>query len=280
MLGASGCWGVLALSACTGDDTGDTTSLSGATPDSDGGPDSGDVDSSGGTATDTTTSSGGGTGSSGGSSTVAVDDTGSSSAGDTDSTTDDGGSSSGSTTGAMDIIGCADGEREGFIDMAAYADIAGCSGGWDVPGVLNTTDPACDRAAGDDALNFVGRGCTVADLCAEGWHVCESAVEVDDRSPNGCVGSTEDTQVNLFFSTRQSGVGQSACSAGANDFHGCGNLGATGLDAGCAPLDRTSNDLCTSLPAPWSCAGSNMMEANQVVKPGPANGGVLCCRDA
>ncbi len=148
-----------------------------------------------------------------------------------------------------------------------------------MPGILNTTEPSCDREAGDDALNTAGRGCTVADLCSEGWHVCTSAAEVDDKSPNGCVGATEDVVLNNFFATRQSGVGNNACSAGANDFHGCGNIGAGGLDVSCAPLDRTSEDLCASLAAPWSCPGSALMEANQVIKPGAALGGVLCCRD-
>ncbi|MEM6993286.1 MAG: hypothetical protein AAF721_22425 [Myxococcota bacterium] len=266
------------LAACAGDDSGASSSLSGgdpATGPGDDGSTPATSSSSGSTAAADTQGSGDATTTTGGT-TVVADGT---SSGGESSSSGAAADSSGSSTGAAGAVGCSDGEREGFLDLVVYTEIAGCAGGWDVPGILNTTDPACDRMAGDDALNIEGQGCTVADLCAEGWHVCESASDVDDKSPNGCVGATEDVVFNHFFATRQSGVGQSACSAGANDFHGCGNIGAAGLDASCDPLDRTSQDLCSGLAAPWSCPGSNVMEANQVVKPGSALGGVLCCTD-
>ena len=272
------------LAACAGDDGGTTTSLSGAPPttaadDDDDDDDTGSDSASSTSALETTSDSdsdsnsgsdsGGTTGT--GTTTQAVDSTGSDTSGEA--------SESSGSTGGNEAIGCADGEREGFVDLDAYPDIAGCSGGWDVPGILNTTEPACDLGAGDDGPDPTGVGCTVADLCAAGWHVCATAGEVDDLSPNGCVGSVDGLGTNLFFATRQSGPGQSTCGAGANDFHGCGNIGAGGVDPGCAPLDRTSDNLCEGLPAPWSCPGDIFMEANQVVKSGPANGGVLCCHD-
>ena len=263
------------LVACTGDDGG-TTSFGTPT----GGGDDDTALTTGSASTDTGTSTGNAEESTAGSS--SADGTTGTSTGVADSTgssTTAATSESSDSSGGDEAIGCADGEREGFVDLDAYQDIAGCSGGWDVPGVLNTTEPACALGAGDDSADPAGTGCTVADLCAAGWHVCATAGEVDTLSPNGCVGSVDGIGINLFFATRQSGPGQSMCGAGANDFHGCGNIGAGGVDPGCAPLDRTSDDLCEGLPAPWSCPGDQFMEANQVVKSGPANGGVLCCRD-
>jgi len=271
------------LAACTADDGGTTTSLSGAPPTTSASDDDDDDDASSDSGTSTagsettagSSSADGTTGTDSGATTSDVAD--STSAGTTSEDADS--SDSSDSTGDSETVGCADGEREGFVDLDAYPDIAGCSGGWDVPGVLNTTEPACDLGAGDDGPDPAGTGCTVADLCAAGWHVCATAGEVDDLSPNGCVGSVDGLGINLFFATRQSGPGQSTCGDGANDFHGCGNIGAGGVDPGCAPLDRTSDNLCEGLPPPWSCPGDVFMEANQVVKSGPANGGVLCCRD-
>jgi len=34
------------------------------------------------------------------------------------------------------VHGCADGQREGFVDDVEYAAIAGCAGGWSIPGVM------------------------------------------------------------------------------------------------------------------------------------------------
>lgn len=216
-------------------------------------------------------------------------------------------------------VGCADGEREGFVDLASYPDIAGCSGGWSVPGIhtenpgtapacgvqtFDTTTPACGHAAGDDGANPNGTGCDVADLCADGWHVCSSASDILANSPTGCGGATVGSDPPLFFASRQTGTGCGACATGAsvgaecndascavgcvqtadtaNDLFGCGNLGNTGyagplLD--CGPIDRFSNDQCSGLGAPWVCA-SSYCEAFVVTKSDPSAGGVLCCRDA
>ena len=215
--------------------------------------------------------------------------------------------------------GCSDGTREGFTDVGTYPDIAGCSGGWSVPGIdlfdpgtapacpsvptFNTLIPACGRQAGNDSTNPNGVGCDVADLCSQGWHVCTGAREVEDRSSTGCDGATESNDPPLFFATRQSGTGCGTCATGtslggdcdspdscaagcaetpltSNDFFGCGNLGGTGL-AACGPFDRFSGNLCSGLGAPWSCTddGSGSCEAYVVTKSSALAGGVLCCRD-
>ena len=197
-----------------------------------------------------------------------------------------------SVTFALSAVGCSDGHREGFTDLAAYPDIAGCSGAWTIAGIhtedpgtapacpgISTTDttvPACDHNAGDDSSNPAGTGCNVADLCAVGWHVCTSAADVAGSSATGCDGAAGLEDPPMFFATRQTSNGcgvcatgsrtdadcnSAACTAGclqtaatSNDVFGCGNFGATAPIVDCGPLDRFSNNLCGALPgSPWSC---------------------------
>lgn len=204
----------------------------------------------------------------------------------------------GSTAGGG---GCSDGTREGFLDPGTHPNIAGCSGGWSIPGVLGTTlSPACGRVSGNSSPNPFGSGCNVADLCAVGWHVCASAADVAAHSPTGCAGAATDDL--LFFATRQSSNGCAVCATGtrtdpdcdgaacssgccqtdllANDVFGCGNLGDPIANPDCGVLDRFSNNGCLALPAPWQCLGTNGFdEARRVTKFTSGRGGVLCCRD-
>jgi hypothetical protein len=229
-----------------------------------------------------------------------------------------------SVTSALSSIGCADGQREGFTDLNAFPNIAGCSGGWTVAGIhtdapgtapacpglatTDTTTPACARSAGDDSANPLGSGCDVADLCAQGWHVCTGAADVAASSATGCVGATGSDDPPLFFATRQSSTGCGQCATGAstdaacdsssctagclqtentsNDFFGCGNFGSSAPILGCGPLDRFSNNLCSGLAgSTWSCNlaattdDSGFCEAYTVTKSGVTDGGVACCRD-
>ena len=198
-------------------------------------------------------------------------------------------------------IGCADGEREGFVDTSTWPDIAACGGAWSVGGVVSELlTPTCDRQAGDDFANLDGQGCNVSDLCAEGWHVCASSSEVDDRSSTGCEGAATDPIEPAFYIARQSGTGCGQCATGtttggacnspssclsgcepsvflSNDVFGCGNLGAT-PNGSCAPLNAFSHNNCNALLPPWACSGSTIEAAN-IAKSGPEHGGVLCCRD-
>ena len=210
-------------------------------------------------------------------------------------------------------VGCADGGREGFLDVDAYSQIAGCAGGWDQPGVTpDSVVPTCDRGGGDDGGNPDGTGCASADLCGEDWHICDSWREVAARSPNGCVGATppDARPKSLFFAIRQFSENYSQCGEpgdGFNDVFGCGNLGH-GLppEKACGPLDRvlasTQPNSCGYNEAepnlgPWECFGpddSHLNEGALVTKKGCPNqscsydgypvsswdkGGVLCCRD-
>jgi hypothetical protein len=134
--------------------------------------------------------------------------------------------------------------------------------------------------AGDDGPIPGGMGCALDDLCAEGWHLCESAMEVSDAGIADC--GSEDLMMqwnNAFFATRQSGNGKDTCGAiGTNDVFGCGDIGLAAI-VGCAPLNRSTGNTCGDLPPPWECPGADDGEANQLVKEAPENGGALCCRD-
>ncbi|MGZ6144268.1 MAG: hypothetical protein ACXWLM_13085, partial [Myxococcales bacterium] len=215
-------------------------------------------------------------------------------------------------------IGCSDGTREGFRDLSANPNIAGCSGGWSIPGINNfnptyapicgiatfeTRVPACGRQSGNSSGNPAGAGCNVADLCAAGWHVCQSAREVAKLSPAGCAGATSDGDPPLFFSSRQTSNGCGVCDNGertdadcnsgscttgcaptpllSNDLFGCGNFGSTAPLVDCGPFDRFSQNDCSGLqPSSWNCDSPyGLCEAYTATKADADFGGVLCCRD-
>jgi hypothetical protein len=196
--------------------------------------------------------------------------------------------------------GCADGRRDAFLDRDRYPDIAGCSGGFQIRGLATEAGPSCGFAAGDDGPNPNGFGCSATDLCAPGFHVCRSASDVARHSMDGCRGAG-DAPPSAFFASRQTGPGCLECATGtasgctpdscrsdcaptpgtSNDLFGCGSLGDTPR-ASCGPLDRSSNNLCSSLRPPWRCddgANADVHESDVVVKLGSEAGGVLCCRD-
>ncbi len=202
---------------------------------------------------------------------------------------------------AIECGGCADGVRDAFLDRGRYPDIAGCAGGFSLPGLNREAAPTCARIAGDDGPNANGVGCRASDLCAEGFHVCRSAGEVRTRSRDGCVGA-QDGPPGSFWATRQTGPGCLQCATGTapdctnndcrgdcastsnttNDLFGCGSLGST-PQSSCGPLDRSGDNLCAALRAPWRCdeplTEADVRESEYVVKPGPGAGGLLCCRD-
>jgi len=200
----------------------------------------------------------------------------------------------------VDVIGCSDGGREGFVDVGAWPDVAACSGAWTLGGVLSDSlEPTCGRLAGNNGKIPDGKECGVADLCSEGWHVCDGALDLGASSPTGCSGA--DPVGQQFFVTRQSGTGCGVCATGddttstacssptscqrgcaqtdklGNDVFGCGTIGSTSL-SDCGPLNRFTSDGCSALPAPWTCR-AGFAEAATIKKATSAAGGVLCCRD-
>lgn len=261
---------VLGLCACGSDPPEVVDPTESSSSSSTGGSTTGIVTSS---TADTTTSVATSSSSAGGSSSGALDSSGTSSGGIV--ATDGSGSSSEGSTGEVSTVGCADGSREALLDEATFPNIAACAGGFWVPGVALAT-PLCDRQGGNDGPLADGMGCTIDDLCAEGWHLCTSRQQVAAAGLGSCDGPAWGSQ---FFATGQSGEGANTCNdTGTNDVFGCGDVGYSNI-SGCAPLNRSTGNLCANLPGAWSCMEDAYDEVSYLVKPGADAGGALCCRD-
>jgi hypothetical protein len=203
-----------------------------------------------------------------------------------------------STTGMCRPLlqtGCADGTREGFRELDAFPEIAACNGAWSVPGLLDTTAPTCARDAGNDGGHPGGSSCSAADVCAEGWHVCQNSGDVAKHLPVGKTCSDGALSDASFYATAQPGAGDpgycTATPADMNDVLGCGNPFAQGSTFGliCSPLNAFIGNGCSSLnaeakqPIPnWKCgAGDNgdaYLERALITKDKSPNGGVMCCK--
>jgi hypothetical protein len=265
---------VLSLLAC-GDEPPEVTNATEAASSSGTAGSTGVVTSTttGGSSSSTSTSGVVGSSSGGESSSGALDSSGTSSA--STAATEDSGSSSEGTTGGVSTVGCADGFREALLDEGQYPSIAACAGGFWVPGVALAM-PLCDRQGGDDGPLPDGMGCTIDDLCAEGWHLCTSRQEV---SAAGLADCSTPAWGNQFFATRQSGEGANTCNdTGTNDVFGCGDIGYANI-SGCAPLNRSTGNLCDDIAGSWSCSEDAYDEVSHLVKPGSDSGGALCCLD-
>lgn len=191
-----------------------------------------------------------------------------------------------SIVGAPSDVGCADGTREGFPSLDDWHDIAGCSGAWTVAGALAPAarDPRCARAGGNDGARPFGEGCAISDLCAAGWHVCETPDEVHRLSSSGCEGAVVDDADRRLFIVLGGASPQGACypdPAAANDLHGCG--GAVGLSesASCDPLDHRMGFADCKASGVWQCGtdADHLREAAIATKLDSSMGGALCCRD-
>lgn len=177
-------------------------------------------------------------------------------------------------------VGCADGAREAFVDLSAEPNIAGCDGAWTVPGLRPIPAPMCDRRAGNTGATSLGTGCSATDLCAEGWHVCTDRLDVyAHSSTQSCAGIA--AADNTFYATGQSGDNGNCSTSGVDDVFGCGTIGVPPLmPSTCTPLDKGSNNECSSIDAfgGWACTYPNEIE--NVTKSDPTSGGgVMCCRD-
>jgi len=189
--------------------------------------------------------------------------------------------------GTPQQMGCSDGSREGFLDASdkGWNRIAGCAGAWTVPGLLKGISlvPQCARQSGNTGSNRLGVGCSAADLCAGGWHLCESPGDVAESSPSDCEGAVPADAVG-FYAVAGGAAPIGACASvlgQSNDVHGCGTYGQPEVET-CFPLDRRLDfSDCLASDGLWQCGAfaEHLSEAAVVVKPRPENGGVLCCRD-
>ena len=201
---------------------------------------------------------------------------------------DGGGGDAASDAPVISPIGCADGTREGYLNVSGYPLIAACGGGWQVAGLLTATaqTPQCGRQGGNNGVHPAGSGCSVADLCAEGWHICRTAQEVfqlagDCKDAVGPAGAG-----HTFFVTLQRALGNTCPAAndvGTNNLHGCGNFGSP-EDRSCTPFMTMLQDTDCTANTPWLCPVTTSgavthSEYETVTKPGAAHGGALCCHD-
>jgi hypothetical protein len=172
---------------------------------------------------------------------------------------------------------CADGTREGYPGEAS---IAACAGGFTVAGIVSAASrvPACGRRAGNDGPLAAGDGCSAADLCGVGYHVCEDATEVAALARGACPASSGTT----FWLTRQAEDANGECMpGGSNNLVGCGVGLGVAAHSSCVPFDTELRYThCQSLST-WECGTSSEAntEALLVTKNGPREGGVLCCKD-
>lgn len=186
----------------------------------------------------------------------------------------------------VSLVGCSDGTREAFTSTNTHPNIAGCSGGWSIPGVTTQASlvPTCNRNSGNSSNNQAGTGCSVEDLCAVGWHVCNDAQEVGMRSGTGKCDTISMLSSTNFWTTRQSMDQNLNCAPNShNNFVGCtlGNLGTLQPGQGCAPLDSAMYYASCQANPPWQCGNQNTAqnEADLVTKTGSDHGGVICCRN-
>jgi len=182
----------------------------------------------------------------------------------------------------VSAVGCADGTREGYLSLTRYPGIAACAGGWTEPGLLTPAShsASCDYKAGNSGPLPNGTGCSTADLCAVGWHVCESFDEVKHLADDCDDALSPSNARPVFFATRQPASNSSCNNSSTSTIIGCGNIGAQSF-SNCDPLNARMGSVACADNAPWQCgdpgqAGS--MESRLVTKPGPLRGGVLCCR--
>ncbi|MDP1829118.1 MAG: carboxypeptidase regulatory-like domain-containing protein [Archangium sp.] len=160
---------------------------------------------------------------------------------------------------AATVAGCADGTREGFIDLESSPALAACAGSY--AGAL--TDPGADL------------------LCAPGWHVCRH-----DDPPARAVTFAEATGFPGCFAMR----------ASTDDGDGCEPLDCSspsrddlaGMGAGCAQLSGVSRPPSTVTTAGGCLADRGIINTQccsvSIPAPGrpagcPQRGeaGVLCC---
>ncbi|MEJ7732610.1 MAG: hypothetical protein WKG00_25825 [Polyangiaceae bacterium] len=163
-------------------------------------------------------------------------------------------------------------------------DVAACQGGFSVPDINLGPVPECVEA-GNTSNNPTGQGCTAANLCALGFHLCQSGAEVGAKAKSQQCPT--DTGADAFWLTAQSlnAAGNSCDDPTENNVVGCGDIGPqVGVGWNCGPLTHYLSEVqCGDSPRagipPWQCVNGGATEANTISKPDPAKGGVLCCRD-
>ena len=170
---------------------------------------------------------------------------------------------------------CAGGDGCGAGSRASVdpklPNVAFCDGAWTFAGV---TTPQSMQTRIDCNLN-TGSNCTVADVCAAGWHVCTGDA---DAGTHGLTMQTCAAVTSDMFITRQAGGLAYDCVATASDnnLFGCGGGGRSPALNTCTTLAKVWE--YRDCVGNWSC-NDMLHEAAVVTKSGLAGGGALCCRN-
>jgi hypothetical protein len=163
--------------------------------------------------------------------------------------------------GEPGVVGCADGQREAFVDAAAFPRIAGCLAAW--PGAKSLRDKSASApSCGDDAGECPAPG----DACAVGWHVC------------GANGATSDLKQVSAAQCENAGGGRfSAAISHCIAQDGCQYDPAPAASYPCFASGWCSEPVCcgndcgeTHIPVGTDQGCSQATSARA--------GGILCCR--
>lgn len=172
-------------------------------------------------------------------------------------------------------VGCADGQREGFADLAKFPDIAGCLGVWD--GEMTLRKGKTSKACGDD-LEVCG---SPADVCAPGWHLCARDGNYKDLSERvSAQECKEGAGPGKFVAGISHVLKKKECAPepGPNTRYPC-------LDEGFGAEPVCCGDLCDfgkCKDSVWPTATPISVGKAQgcAAVTSDRNGGVMCCRDA
>ncbi|MSP62684.1 MAG: hypothetical protein EXR72_20615 [Myxococcales bacterium] len=159
--------------------------------------------------------------------------------------------------------------------------VAFCPAAWSVAGIVSG-DAAVKKCGGKPDAN--GTGCTPADNCATGWHVCTGDKDALDHGLT--VAACQSAPAGMYATGHRGGLeimgpGMRAPSCnslgGIAEFvMGCGTLGTSVKS--CSILQHAMGAMeCTGV---WSCGSGGMALAGDLVKKsGLELGGVICCQD-
>jgi hypothetical protein len=172
------------------------------------------------------------------------------------------------------VVGCADGQREGFADIAKFPTIAGCVATWE--GNMTLRKGPVGKRCGDD-----GEACeSPASVCAAGWHVCARDGDYHDLSDR---------------------VDAKACSEGAGPGRFNAAISHVKKKKECAPVPEATTrypclkdgygaePVCCGLDCRFGQCRDSVWEKQTRISVGKEqgcgalssekNGGVLCCKD-
>lgn len=172
------------------------------------------------------------------------------------------------------VVGCADGQREGFADIAKFPTIAGCLGTWE--GDMTLRKGPVAKRCGDDL-----EACdSPSSVCSVGWHVCARDGDFHDLTDR---------------------VDAKACNEGAGPGRFNAGISHVKKKKECAPVptDTTrypclkdgygAEPVCCGLDCRFGQCRDSVWEKQTRISVGKAqgcgalasdrNGGVLCCKD-